>query len=80
MSGSYVSELVGDTRKRRAKSGWAYLGQLDRDDTPCTNNTKLQPERANRKYTECVGQDPERDERASEHSKDDDGKTATNVL
>jgi hypothetical protein len=76
----YVSELVGNTGERRAEPGRAHLGELDRDNTPCTLYAKLQPERASRKTTECVGQDPERDECASEHNEDDDGETATDVL
>lgn len=77
---SYVSDLVRDAGERRAKPGRAHLGELDRNDSPCTHHAKLQPERAGRKSTECVGQGPERDECPSKHDKDDDGKTATDVL
>ncbi len=76
----YVSELVADTRERRAETGWAHLRKLDRNDTPCSLHAKLQPERASGERTKRVGQDPERDEDASEHNEDDDGETATEEL
>jgi hypothetical protein len=76
----YVSKLVGDTGERRAETGRAHLGQLDRNDAPRSLHTKLQPERAGREPAERVGEDPERDESASPHNKEDDGETTTDEL
>lgn len=77
---THVTQLIGYPREGCAERGRRDLSQLDRDDAPSALHSELYAERSCRKTRERTGDDPERDERASQENEYDDGQATADVL